>query len=165
MNLYYRRESWINDKTIYRMITFRLRQNRSMKGNKLPEENPYEIGTGDTVIGLDFLKRRYKKMNQREKRMIEKNLVFASRNKGLERREGKTVLKPPEDLQVFTDMEEDSVDELDESQQTQEKQARTLTIQDFDEVINNRYIKRASNLLEIYIREIAREKDQPETEN
>ena len=62
-------------------------------------------------------------------------------------------------------MEEDSVDELDESQQTQEKQARTLIIQDFDEVINNRYIKRASNLLEIQGREIARKKDQPETEN
>ena len=111
MNLYYKRETWINDKIIYRMIAFRLRQNRSMKGDKLPEENPYEIGTGDTVIGLEFLKRRYKKMNQREKRMIERNLVFASRNKGLERREGKTVLREPEDLQVLTDLEEsDSVD-------------------------------------------------------
>merc|ERR1712002_1227971 len=119
MNLYYKRETWINDKIIYRMIGFRLRQNRSMKGDKLPEENPYKIGTGDTVIGLEFLKRRYKKMNQREKRMIERNLVFASRNKGLERREGKTVLKPPEDLEVFTDMEENSENEVDESQQTQ----------------------------------------------
>ena len=133
-----------------------------MKGNKLSEENPYEIGTGDTVIGLEFLKRRYKKMNQREKRMIEKNLVFASRNKGLERREGKTVLKLPEDLQVFTDMEEDLVDES--QQETQETQARTLTIQDFDEVITNRYIKRAINMLEIQGREIARRKDQPEIE-
>ena len=51
---------------------------------------------------------------------------------------------------------------MDESQQTQEKQARTLTIQDFDEVITNRYIRRAINMLEIQGREIARRRDQPE---
>ena len=46
--------------------------------------------------------------------------------------------------------------------ESQEQQARILTIQDFDEVIKNIYIKRAINMLEIQGREIARRRDQPE---
>ena len=160
MNLYYKREAWINDKLIYRMIAFRLRQNRSMKGEKLPEENPYELYAEDTVIGLEFLKRRYKKMSQREKRMIERNLVFASRNKGMERREGKPVLREPEGLQVFTEAEESSSN--DNMEDTDEQQARKLMIQDFDEVTTNRYIRRAINMLEIQGRERARRRAQLE---
>ena len=59
----------------------------------------------------------------------------------------------------------ETISEDEEVDESQEIETRTLIIQDFDQVINNRYIRRASNLLEIYIREIARENDQPETEN
>ena len=162
MNLYYKREAWINEILIYRMIAFRIRQNRSMRGEKLPEENPYELYAENRAIGLEFLKKRYKKMSQREKRMIEKNLVFSSRNKGMERREGKPVLREPERIQIFTEDEESSSN--DNMEDTTTQGARQLTIQDFDKETKNRYTRRAINMLEIQGRERARERAQQKIE-
>ena len=160
MNLHYKRETWINDILIYKMIAFRIRQNRAMKGERLPAENPYEIYEENTAIGLKFLKRRYKKMSQREKQLIEKNLVFSSRNKGMERREGKPVLRDPDRIQIFTEDEESSSN--DNMEDTTTQGARQLTIQDFDKETKNRYTRRAINMLEIQGRERARRRAQLE---
>ena len=60
MNLYYKRETWINYILIYKMIAFRIRQNRAMKGERLQTENSYELYEENTAIGLKFIKRIYK---------------------------------------------------------------------------------------------------------
>ena len=110
-------------------------------------ENSYELYEENTAIGLEFLKRRYKKMSQREKQQIEKYLVFSSRNKGIERREGKPVLRDPDRIQIFTEDEESSSN--DDMEDTTKQGARQRPIQDFDKETKNRYTRRAINILEI----------------
>ena len=128
-----------------------------MRGERLPAENPYKLYKENTAIGLKFLKRRYKKMSQREKQLIEKNLVFSSRNKGMERREGKPVLRDPDRIQIFTEDEESSSNDNMEDITTQN--VRGCPIQDFDKETKNRYTRRAINMLEIQGREKAQQKD------
>ena len=78
----------------------------------------HKYGEGDTAIGLENLKQRYKNLNEREKASVEQNLVFASRNKRLERGAGKIVMRATEKIDLFLpDAGGEDEDEEDERRQ------------------------------------------------
>ena len=149
MNLYYKREFWNDGRTIYRMIIFRLRQNRGICGEKMKEEDDmHKYGEGDTAIGLDNLKQRYIEMDDNDKTRVERNLAFASRNKRLERGAGKIVLRSPEKIELFKKSPEEE-DEEDEEDERQQHTQRNVDIQtNIDRKLKNSKQNKILNLLD-----------------